>query len=147
MKLQKNTSLALYSAIEFALDPARQISAATIAAKYHVSPHHLAKVLSELGRAGILESVRGARGGYRFAGNPRRLTLLDIIERFEDLAPAGSVAEVRTPAGTALRTVLGEIDANVRATFGSITLATAVRLIERERRRRAQRKRGASATD
>ncbi|HKB54513.1 MAG TPA: Rrf2 family transcriptional regulator, partial [Ramlibacter sp.] len=83
MKLQKNTSLALYSVIEFAADPERHISAAEIAAKYRVSPHHLAKVLSELARAGIVESVRGVGGGYRFAGNARRLTLMDVIRLFE----------------------------------------------------------------
>ena len=50
MRLQKNTSLALYSVIEFAADPARHVSAAEIAAKYGVSAHHLAKVLSDLTR-------------------------------------------------------------------------------------------------
>ena len=135
MKLQKNTSLALYSVLECALQPDRQVSAAEIAAKYGVSAHHLAKVLSELTRAGIVESVRGAGGGYRFAGNPRRLTLLDVIERFEALAPVAANAEVRTPAGDALSMVLSEIDAHARATFSSITLDTMVRLIERERSR------------
>jgi Rrf2 family protein len=136
MKLQKNTSLALYSVLECALDPGRHIPAAEIADRYRVSAHHLAKVLSELVRAGIVESVRGAGGGYRFVGNPRRITLLDIIERFEDLQPAHE-PEARTPAGSALRLVLAEIDANTRATFSSITLATMVRLIERERQRAA----------
>ena len=134
MKLQKNTSLALYSVMEFAADPARQISAAEIADKYGVSAHHLAKVLSELTRAGIVESVRGAGGGYRFIANPRRVTLLDIIERFEDIAPRDN-AQARTVAGDVLTTVLAEIDANARATFSSITLATMVRLMERRRQR------------
>jgi Rrf2 family protein len=132
MKLQKNTSLALYSVMEFAVDPGRQISAAEIAEKYGVSAHHLAKVLSELARAGVVESVRGARGGYRFIANPRRITLLDIIERFEDIGPRNN-AEARTVAGDVLSTVLAEIDANARATFSSITLATIVRLMERGR--------------
>ena len=135
MKLQKNTSLALYSLLECALQPDRQVSAAEIAAKYGVSAHHLAKVLSELTRAGIVESVRGAGGGYRFSGNPRRLTLLDVIERFEMLAPATPTAGVRTAAGDALSIVLAEIDAHARATFSSITLDTMVRLIERQRAR------------
>ena len=134
MKLQKNTSLALYSVMEFAADPGRQISAAEIAEKYGVSAHHLAKVLSELTRGGIVESVRGAGGGYRFIGNARRITLLDIIERFEDIAPRNN-AEARTVAGDVLSTVLSEIDANARATFSSITLATMVRLMERGRPR------------
>ena len=84
MKLQKSTSLALYSVLEAASNPDRQIAAAEIAEKYGVSPHHLAKVLRELGRAGIVESARGVGGGYRFSGNAKRLTLMDVIEIFED---------------------------------------------------------------
>jgi len=137
MKLQKNTSLALYSVLEFAADPDRHISAAEIADKYGVSSHHLAKVLSELARAGVVESTRGVGGGYRFAGNARRLTLMDIIRNFEDLSPA--VADRRepgelTPVETALGAVLSEIDEIAKATFSSITLATTLRLIERQQR-------------
>lgn len=137
MKLQKNTRLALYSVLEFALDPTRQIAAAEIAAKYGVSPHHLAKVLSELARAGVVESVRGVGGGYRFAGNARRLTLMDVIAMFEELSePEGERREPgdRTPVGLALAAVLSEIDEIARATFSSITLATMLRLLERQQR-------------
>ena len=147
MRLQKNTSLALYSVIEFAADPARHVSAAEIAARYGVSAHHLAKVLSDLARAGIVESVRGAGGGYRFTGNARRLTLLDVIRVFEDLGPAATRRESgeATPVGIALRLVQSEIDEIAKATFGSITLATMLRLVERQAwpaRRSVSRKRG-----
>jgi Rrf2 family protein len=137
VKLQKNTRLALYSVLEFALDPARQISAAEIAVKYGVSPHHLAKVLSELARAGVVESVRGVGGGYRFAGNARRLTLMDVIGMFEELSePDAERREPgeRTPVGRALSAVLSEIDEIATATFSSITLATMLRLLERQQR-------------
>ena len=147
MRLQKNSSLALYSVIEFAADPARHVSAAEIAAKYGVSAHHLAKVLTDLARAGIVESVRGAGGGYRFTGNARRLTLLDVIRLFEDFAPAATRREPgeATPVGMALRLVQSEIDEIAKATFGSITLATMLRLVERQPpppRRSASRKPG-----
>jgi Rrf2 family protein len=137
MKLQKNTSLALYSVLEIAAEPTRHISGAEIATKYGVSSHHLAKVLSELARAGVVESVRGVGGGYRFTGNARRLTLMDIIQTFED--PGGPDPDHRdtgeaTPVGRALGAVLSEIDEIARATFRSITLATMQRLIERQRR-------------
>jgi Rrf2 family protein len=135
MRLQKNTSLALYSVLEFARDPERHISAAEIADKHGVSPHHLAKVLAELARSGIVESVRGAGGGYRFAGNARRLTLMDIIQMFEDIAPMPPAnGGAGTPVERALGAVLSEIDANAKATFSSITLATMLRLIERQGR-------------
>src|SRR4029079_11467409 len=66
VRLQENTRLALYSVLEFAAQPARRLAAAEIASRYDVSPHHLAKVLKRLRRAGILAAARGAGGGYRF---------------------------------------------------------------------------------
>lgn len=135
MKLQTNTSLALFSVLEFARDPSRHIPAAEIADKYGVSAHHLAKVLAELARAGLLESVRGVGGGYRFAANPKRVTLMDVIQLFEDLSPALPARNEDSGAAAverALAVVLSEIDELARATFGSITLATMLRLVERQ---------------
>ena len=134
MKLQKNTLLALYSVLDFAGDAERHIPAAEIAAKYGVSPHHLAKVLAQLARSGIVASVRGAGGGYRFIGNAKRLTLMDIIQMFEDLGngAAATAAPQSRPVEAALGLVLSEIDENAKATFKSITLATMLRLIERQ---------------
>ena len=131
MKLQKNTRLALYSVLAAAAQPERHIPAAEIAERHGESTHHLAKVLSELARAGIVESVRGVGGGYRFAGNAKRLTLLDVIRLFEDLG-ADAEGNGATPVDRALDTVLAEIDQIARATFGSITVATMLRLIERQ---------------
>ena len=140
MRLQKNTMLALNSVIEFASDPARHISVAEIADRHRVSAHHLAKVLSELAKAGIVESARGVGGGYRFAGNIRRLTLMDVIQLFEDFAPRSAAqaqpsASARRPPNAvdrALGAVLSEIDEIARATFSSITFATMLRLVERQ---------------
>lgn len=132
MKLQKNTSLALYSVLEFAREPERHIAAAEIAEKYDISAHHLAKVLAELARSGILASVRGAGGGYRFTGNAKRLTLMDIVQMFEDYGNGSAHTPPATPVQAGLNLVLSEIDENAKATFRSITLATMLRLIERE---------------
>ncbi|HVC12302.1 MAG TPA: Rrf2 family transcriptional regulator [Burkholderiales bacterium] len=145
MRLQKNTLLALYSVLEFAANPERQLAAAEIARKYRVSPHHLAKVLRTLGRAKLVGAVRGVGGGYRFTGNAKRLTLMDVIELFEDISarstalPRG-VRRTAPAAGAspfevdeALGVVFGEIDEIARATFRSITLATMLKLIERRR--------------
>lgn len=135
MKLQKNTMLALSSVLEIAGQPQRHLAAGEIAEKYKVSSHHLAKVLAELVRAGLVESVRGAGGGYRFAANARRLTLDDVIRCFEDNTPAAGAqrdAGERTPAGRAIATVLSEIDEIERATFRSITIATMLRIMARQ---------------
>lgn len=131
MKLQKNTQLALYSVLEFAARPGELVPAAEVADKYGESAHHLAKVLTELTRAGIVESVRGVGGGYRFVANARRLTLLDVIGVFEELDSGAAAADNgATPAERALRQVLAEIDQTTRATLGSITVATMLRIAQ-----------------
>ena len=129
MKLQQNTLLALYSALEFAADPARVLSAAEIAVKYRASPHHLAKVLRRLGRAGLLHAARGAGGGYRFAGNPKRITLMDVIELFEDIGAPRKRS--RRDEERALDEILAEVDETAKATFRSVTLDTMLKRISR----------------
>lgn len=132
MKLQKATCFALYAVLELAADPSRQLAAAEIAEKYGISLHHLAKVLRDLGRAGIVDSARGVGGGYRFAGNPKRLTLMDVIELFEPIgaeAAAGDDPRSNTDAGRAVRLVLDEIDEHALATFRSITISTMLKIV------------------
>lgn len=139
MKLQKATQFALYSVLELAVDPERQLSAGEIAEKYGISNNHLAKVLRDLGRAGLVESTRGVGGGYRFAGNAKRTTLLDIIEMFEDIqsSDAGDRG-ARTDIGRGLRPVLNEIEQIARATLDSITIETLVNQIKQNAGRGAE---------
>jgi Rrf2 family protein len=44
---------------------------------------YLAKILSELVRAGILESSRGPGGGFRIATHPNALALADIVRAID----------------------------------------------------------------
>lgn len=134
MRLQKSTRFALYAVLELAANPDRQVSAGEIAEKYEISLNHLAKVLRTLGRSGMVDASRGAGGGYRFAANSRRTTLLDVIQLFENVEPI--LAGEREPgdatdAGLALQRVLGEIEDTARATFSSITIDTMLKLIGR----------------
>ncbi len=133
MKLQKNTLLALYSVLEFAGDPERQFSTAEIAEKYRASAHHLAKVLGKLRRAGLVSASRGAGGGYRFSGNAKRVTLLDVIALFERIGAPPSRRPARKELEGALERVLAEIDETAKATFGSITLQTLLKLAQKRR--------------
>ena len=127
MKLQKATKFALFAVLELARDTSRQLSATDIADLYGISTHHLAKVLRDLGRAGLVDSVRGVGGGYRFSANARRTTLMDVICVFEDISSdqrqAGDVGE-KTDIGHALQMVLGEIDGIAKATLSAITIDT-----------------------
>jgi Rrf2 family protein len=132
VRLQISTRLALYAALQLADDPAKQFAAAEIAERFGISVNHLAKVLRTLGRAGLVEAVRGAGGGYRFRGNVKRVTLLDVVQLFEDVATSERDDEpgASSDEGRALRRVLDEIDDIARATLSSITLATMLKLMK-----------------
>jgi Rrf2 family protein len=151
MNLQVSSRIAIFALLELAANRERQYSVAEIGGKYRISNHHLAKVMHSLGRAGLVRSTRGAGGGFQFSGNERRITLLDVIELFEGLGPSGSDAEAGdvTAEGRALGQVLGEIDDIARATLGSITLATMLKLTDRHRNpgRRSIRRSAGSAVD
>ncbi len=127
MKLQKATRCALFAILELARHPERQISAAEIAEKYGISVNHLAKVLRDLARAGLVEATRGAGGGYRFSGNAKRVTLYQVVEMFEDIAAsrrARPEAGDGSDVGRALGRAMAEIDDIVVSALKSITLTT-----------------------
>ncbi len=147
MRLQVATRLALYAILELASDPDRQFSATEIADRFGISVNHLSKVLRSLGRAGLVEAVRGAGGGYRFVGNAKRITLLDLIRLFEDVdssSDRGQEGADATPEGRVLGSVLEEIEDIARATLSSMTVATMLKLIAAERQpRRSPKPEGA----
>lgn len=135
MKLQQATMCGLYAVIELASHADRQISAGEIATKYAISISHLAKVLRVLVRAKLIESTRGVGGGYRFSGNPKRITLLDIIRLFEDVGrDADKDLPTHLQEGRALHTILHEIDEITVATLHAISITTLLKLMEKQQR-------------
>lgn len=134
MSLQKATLFALYAVLELAEDTDRQLSASEIAERYNISTNHLAKVLRDLGRAGLVESVRGAGGGYRFCGNAKRTTLLDVVRLFEEVGAGPTSGIVQdTNAGVALSLVMDEIEEITHATLLSISIETMLKLMRKRR--------------
>ncbi|WP_422029272.1 Rrf2 family transcriptional regulator [Reyranella sp.] len=128
MKLQTATRLGLYAIMELARDPTRTLSAAELGERFGVSTHSLAKVLGTLSAAGFVQGGRGASGGYRFTGNRRRITLMDIVALFEP-APGRRAKEPGedTEIGSTLQRVLTEIDEIAEATLRSISIETMLR--------------------
>ena len=128
MTLQTATRLGLYAMLELARDGERTLSSSELAERFGVSTHHLAKVLRTLSTARLVQAERGASGGYRFTGNRRRITLMDVVALFEP-APGGRAREAGedTDIGAALQRVLSEIDEIAEATLRSISLETMLR--------------------
>ncbi len=59
------------------------VSAAEIAGHTNISLPTVSKLLKTLARAGLVESTRGANGGYRLSRDPERISAGDIIEALE----------------------------------------------------------------
>jgi Rrf2 family protein len=69
--------------------------AARLAEFHAVGGTYLAKHLQSLSKAGIVESVPGAKGGYRLARPPAEISLLDVVLAVEGEEPAFRCTEIR----------------------------------------------------
>ncbi len=76
-------SLAIHTALILAEEPDRWVQTTELADRMDTSRAHIAKVLQRLAKAGIVDSSRGSHGGFRLAGGPDEITLLDVYEAVE----------------------------------------------------------------
>jgi Rrf2 family iron-sulfur cluster assembly transcriptional regulator len=96
---------ALISLVELAVE-ARTLQTRQIAARFELSPHYLAVVLRELRRLGLVESIKGNRGGYRLL---RPAAEINLLELYRSLAGSdgnglhGRATPGRSPADTWLQ--------------------------------------------
>lgn len=66
----------------------------TIAERQEISEPYLEQLISALRKAGLVTSVRGARGGYMLAHPPEEITVGEIIRTLEGpMAPVDCVVE------------------------------------------------------
>jgi Rrf2 family protein len=54
-----------------------------IAQEQNIPPSFLAKIVSQLSVAGILQTSRGARGGVSLAKAPEEISLLEVVEAID----------------------------------------------------------------
>lgn len=106
---------------------AATVSAADIAERLGLARRGMEPLLQALSRAGLLESVRGPRGGYRL-GRPRRdITLADIVAVAvaEDTEPAdGPTGRLQTEVVDRL---WGELEEQARVHLARLTLDDLIR--------------------
>lgn len=84
MKYSKATNYALHTIVYLALLPSQKtIGVKPLAEVQKVSPTYLSKVLTNLVKAGFIESVTGVKGGYKLIKDPKDITFLDVIDAIE----------------------------------------------------------------
>jgi Rrf2 family protein len=61
----------------------RRAATSQIAQEQRIPPSFLAKIVSQLSVAGLLQTSRGARGGVSLARDPAEITLLEVVEAID----------------------------------------------------------------
>lgn len=96
MRLSEGVEWALHACTMLAvLPPGTALPASRLAEFHGVPAAYLAKHLQALSAAGILETARGPRGGYRLARPAEAVTLLDVVDAIEGPDPAFRCTEIR----------------------------------------------------
>jgi Rrf2 family protein len=106
MKLSDGVEWGVHSCVLLAVLPSDAALPAARLAEYHGVPSaYLAKHLQALARAGVLETVKGPRGGYRLSRPPAEITVLEVVEAIDGDEPAFRCTEIRRrgPSAVAAR--------------------------------------------
>lgn len=96
LRISDAAALAFHTMVLLAQSQAKLTSVHDIANTLDASENHLAKVCQRLAKAGLIESVRGPRGGFRLAKPPTDIALIDIYEAIEDHS-SRSTASLESP--------------------------------------------------
>lgn len=83
LKLSKLADYATVVMGLIAAQPARVHTGVELAERSHIPAPTVAKLLKMLTRGGLLESSRGAHGGYRLLQEPGRISVADVIRALE----------------------------------------------------------------
>ncbi len=83
VRVSEAASLGLHTMAFLAAHPDGRFSAKQIAEIHHVSEAHLSKVLQRLAKVGLVNSVRGPKGGFRLGGPADEISLLDVYEAID----------------------------------------------------------------
>lgn len=81
----------------YLVDPAAgaSISSKDLAEFQGVSPSLVAKLFTQLQKAGIVESAEGIRGGYRLAKPPADISVFDVVRAVDGDKPLFQCKEIR----------------------------------------------------
>lgn len=107
MELSCKNEYALLALIELAAHHARgePLQIRQISALQQIPDRYLEQLLATLRRAGLVRSLRGAKGGYILAREPRKINLLEVMTCLEgtDAHPNDKESTPRSAESTVIR--------------------------------------------
>jgi Rrf2 family nitric oxide-sensitive transcriptional repressor len=131
MRLTGYTDYALRVLIRLALQPERLTTIANIAKDYGISENHLMKVVHQLGVAGVIDTVRGRKGGLRLRKSPAAISVGQVVRLMEpdmDIVPCFNDANACViESACLLRGALAEARDAFLETLDRYTLADLVK--------------------
>ncbi|MCW5695115.1 MAG: Rrf2 family transcriptional regulator [Bauldia sp.] len=87
MQLTNFTDYGLRALMRLASAPERLFTTAEIAREFRLSRAHLMKIVRCLSEAGIVETLRGQRGGFRLARPAASIRLGDVVRALGESFP------------------------------------------------------------
>jgi len=132
MRVSAKTDYALRAAVELAAaaGDGTPVKGERLATSQSIPLRFLENILLQMRHAGLIESRRGADGGYKLAKPPEEITLADVIRAID--GPLAGVSGVRPEAlgfnGVAepMRDVWIAVRASLRGVLEQVTLAEVV---------------------
>ena len=121
MKISTRGRYALRLMLDIALTGGRgPVSLRDVAQRQDISDKYLEQIITPLGRAGLVRSVRGAGGGYLLTRKSEEYTVGEILRVLEgSLAPVGC-AEDKSCCGRAAQCVTQEVWEQIAAAVAGV---------------------------
>jgi Rrf2 family protein len=135
MRLSAKAQYACVAMVELACSHGERnpVHLKNIAENHGISQRFLVQILLQLKGAGLVDSTRGAMGGYLLAKPPADISLASIINAIDQAPPPlpSALGGLHTtPAVQAVKSVLQEVQLEQQRRLEEITLADLVKQTE-----------------
>ena len=133
MKISAKSRYALYLMLALAMqEEGVNLSVKSVAEQRGISEKYLEQIITPLGRAGLVRSVRGAGGGYLLTRPPEEYTVGEILRLLEGSLVPVICAEAKSCCCRAEQCVTQEIWEEIAAAVSSVVDHTTLAdLVER----------------
>jgi Rrf2 family protein len=133
VRLSKKVEYGLIALRHMAARPFQEIvTTKEVADRYGIPYDLLAKVLQRLGKAGLVSSHQGVRGGYTLAKEPSAMPVSEIIQAIEGSVPMITRCLSQGPTSCdvfdvcTIKSPLTKVQANIDRAFHNMTLSEIV---------------------